>query len=98
MGETMAVFGRNRPFSRSGLFQRWHTFLWFRIANHVNMKQKIPHSTDKINPKDADELHYWSRRFTIPMEELKDIMQDLGTSVRAMEAYLHLFRRGLIKK
>lgn len=61
------------------------------------MKQQIPKNPDKINPSDVYELNYWTSKFTLTAEELKDIIKDLGTSVKAMETYLRLLRNGLVK-
>jgi len=44
--------------------------------------------SDKINVNEGYELRYWSEKFGISHEELKEAVKAAGTSVKAVEAYL----------
>jgi hypothetical protein len=61
------------------------------------MEQQVPKNPNKINPSDVYELNYWTSKFKLTADELREIVKDLGTSAKAMEAYLRLLRNGLIK-
>jgi hypothetical protein len=42
----------------------------------------------RINVNEAYELQYWSERFNISREELKEAVNAVGTQVTAVEEYL----------
>lgn len=44
---------------------------------------------DRINVSEDYELQYWSKKFGISAEKLKSAVKAVGTSAKAVEAYLH---------
>jgi hypothetical protein len=43
---------------------------------------------DRINVNEDYEVRYWSEKFGISADELKDAVKSAGTSVKDVEAYL----------
>jgi predicted DNA-binding protein YlxM (UPF0122 family) len=43
---------------------------------------------DKINVNEDYELQYWSEKFSVSHQELKDAVKSAGTSVEKVKAYL----------
>jgi hypothetical protein len=48
-------------------------------------------STDRdlINPSEYYELEYWSKKFGVTPEKLKSAIKAVGSSAKAVEAYLN---------
>ncbi|MBB5397354.1 DUF3606 domain-containing protein [Mucilaginibacter sp. AK015] len=44
---------------------------------------------DRINVNEDYELQYWSEKFNISRDELKEAVKAAGTSVKAVQAYLN---------
>jgi len=43
---------------------------------------------DKINVNEDYELQYWSEKFSVSHQELKDAVKSAGTSVEKVKGYL----------
>jgi len=43
---------------------------------------------DRINVNEEYELQYWSEKFSVSHQELKDAVKSAGTSVEKVKAYL----------
>ena len=43
---------------------------------------------DRVNVHEAYELQYWTERFGVSAEDLKNAVQAVGTSARDVEAHL----------
>ena len=52
-------------------------------------KSKTGHpDSDRINPQERYELEYWSRKFGISQQQLKDTIEKVGSSAEAVKKAL----------
>jgi hypothetical protein len=56
----------------------------------MDNKQNIGNpDRDKINVNEDYELQYWTKRFGVSSDELKEAVKEVGTSAKAVEEYLN---------
>lgn len=53
-----------------------------------NKNIRGPHDSSRVNVNEHYELRYWTERFNVSEERLKNIVGKVGPSVKAVEEYL----------
>lgn len=53
-----------------------------------DLEKKIPQDATKVNVNETWELDYWSKKFGVTEERLKEAVKAVGTSADAVEKYL----------
>ena len=53
-----------------------------------NKNIKGPRDGSRVNVNEDYELRYWTERFNVSADELREIVMKVGTSVLAVEDYL----------
>jgi hypothetical protein len=53
-----------------------------------DLEKKIPQDATKVNVNETWELDYWSKKFGVTEERLKEAVKAVGTSAVAVQNYL----------
>lgn len=55
----------------------------------MNINTYYPQDVTRVNIKEVQELEYWSHRFRVSEEALKEIVQEVGPLAGAIDQYLN---------
>lgn len=53
-----------------------------------DLSKKGPQDATKVNVNETWELEYWSKKFGVTKEKLKEAVKAVGTSAAAVQKYL----------
>ncbi|AZA90046.1 Protein of uncharacterised function (DUF3606) [Chryseobacterium nakagawai] len=53
-----------------------------------DLSKKRPQDATKVNVNESWELEYWSKKFGVTKEQLKDAVKAVGVSTAAVQKYL----------
>jgi hypothetical protein len=55
----------------------------------MNINTYYPKDVTRVNIKEAQELRYWSQRFKVSEETLKELVREVGPLAGAIDQYLN---------
>lgn len=53
-----------------------------------NLEKRTPHDVSRININEDWQLEYWSNKFRVSKQELREIVKKVGTTVFAVRQYI----------
>lgn len=53
-----------------------------------DLSKRRPQDATKVNVNESWELNYWSKKFGVTKERLKEAVKAVGTSVAAVKRYI----------
>jgi hypothetical protein len=55
----------------------------------MNLNNYYPQDVTRVNVKERNELQYWSKRFNVSEEALKEVVSEVGPLAGAIDQYLN---------